>query len=103
MVFSDSLLSFLLERLNIKDNKIRLGTLAIIRHLITHIQKQMEDKKGVLVSGIKPLVLSETSLTVSFFDKLRKQSTEQISDQTRVVTDCHCYGRSWIFVVGRRG
>ena len=77
-MFSDTIISFLLERINTKDIKLKLGNLQIIRHLITHIgksisnkllsriaEKQMEDKRGVLVSGIKPLVQTEPTWTVN--------------------------------------
>lgn len=64
ITYSDTIISYLLERVPSKDVKIKLGTLSIIRHLITHMEKGMEDKKGVVVSGIKPLVLTETSLTI---------------------------------------
>ncbi len=54
---------------------MRVGTLAIFRHLISRMGKtdcttnvcleaQLEDKKGLLVTGIKPLVANETSLVV---------------------------------------
>ena len=63
-VFSDSLVTFLLQSLQPKDPKIRLGTLAIIRHLVTHLVPELIDKKGLLVTGIKPLIATETSYTI---------------------------------------
>ena len=64
MGFSDTVITFLLERLNSKDPMIRYGTLAIFRHLISRLITQLEDKRGLLVTGIKPLINTETSLIV---------------------------------------
>ena len=36
VVFSDDIVTFLLEKLNTKDLRMKVGTLAIIKHLITH-------------------------------------------------------------------
>eukprot|EP01116_Phalansterium_solitarium_P016259 TRINITY_DN3745_c0_g1_i3.p1 TRINITY_DN3745_c0_g1~~TRINITY_DN3745_c0_g1_i3.p1 ORF type:complete len:1692 (-),score=828.04 TRINITY_DN3745_c0_g1_i3:272-5347(-) len=57
--YSDTLVTFLLERIHHKELKIKVGTLGIIRHLITHLATPLEDKKGLLVSGIKALTGAE--------------------------------------------
>lgn len=64
MVFSDSVITYLLERINNKDVRMKIGTIAIIRHLVTHNVEQLDDKRGLLVSGIKPLCNTEPSWTV---------------------------------------
>eukprot|EP01094_Clydonella_sp_ATCC50884_P016628 TRINITY_DN2764_c0_g1_i4.p1 TRINITY_DN2764_c0_g1~~TRINITY_DN2764_c0_g1_i4.p1 ORF type:complete len:993 (-),score=383.24 TRINITY_DN2764_c0_g1_i4:263-3241(-) len=64
-VFSDQLLEYLLVRLDLLKQKsatIRAGTLNILRHLITRLDDQLADKKERIISGVKPLVESETAL-----------------------------------------
>lgn len=70
-VYSDTLVSFLLGRLEISQKKdkgggptVRASALVILRHLITRLDPQLEDKKGLLVSGLKPLALHETDYFV---------------------------------------
>lgn len=61
IAFSENIISFLLERFNPKekDMKVRVGTLAIIRHLITHSENRLDDLRGLIVTGVKPLVQNE--------------------------------------------
>eukprot|EP01119_Soliformovum_irregulare_P013154 TRINITY_DN3473_c0_g1_i1.p1 TRINITY_DN3473_c0_g1~~TRINITY_DN3473_c0_g1_i1.p1 ORF type:complete len:1648 (+),score=609.13 TRINITY_DN3473_c0_g1_i1:20-4963(+) len=66
IMYSDSLVSHLLSHLQGKESKYKLGTLAIIRHLITHAVDPLEDKRGVIVSGIKPLILTEQNLSIKY-------------------------------------
>eukprot|EP00013_Stygamoeba_regulata_P006034 CAMPEP_0177640424 /NCGR_PEP_ID=MMETSP0447-20121125/6535_1 /TAXON_ID=0 /ORGANISM="Stygamoeba regulata, Strain BSH-02190019" /LENGTH=1747 /DNA_ID=CAMNT_0019142493 /DNA_START=242 /DNA_END=5485 /DNA_ORIENTATION=- len=65
-VFSGPLIAFLLDRLDITRQKsatVRSGTLLIIRHIANRISSgPLDDKKGLLVSGMKPLVLHESDL-----------------------------------------
>lgn len=64
--FSDNVITFLLEILQkTKDPKIRKGTIGIIKHLVTHASQQNADKKGLLVSGLKNIVETETSYEVT--------------------------------------
>eukprot|EP01117_Protostelium_nocturnum_P011732 TRINITY_DN4276_c0_g1_i1.p1 TRINITY_DN4276_c0_g1~~TRINITY_DN4276_c0_g1_i1.p1 ORF type:complete len:1650 (+),score=410.28 TRINITY_DN4276_c0_g1_i1:183-5132(+) len=64
LVFSDEIATFILEKLNTKDPKIKIGGLAILKHLVTRLVKDFADKKGLLVTGIKPLILSERDLRI---------------------------------------
>lgn len=70
----------MLERFNPKekDMKVRVGTLAIIRHLITHsgtylsmfgcwlylLENRLDDLRGLIVTGVKPLVQNERDYKV---------------------------------------
>lgn len=58
--YSDVLVAYLLGRLEQKESRTRTGALVVIRHLVTRLTKELEDKKGLLVSGVKPLVTNET-------------------------------------------
>ncbi|PRP83406.1 hypothetical protein PROFUN_09434 [Planoprotostelium fungivorum] len=67
LVFSDEIATFLLEKLNSKqssDIKMRVGGLALLKHLVTRLVKQFEDKRGLLVTGIKPLIVNEKELRI---------------------------------------
>lgn len=79
IAFSENIISFLLERFNPKekDMKVRVGTLAIIRHLITHsgifiyfgcsprpLENRLDDLRGLIVTGVKPLVQNEKDYKV---------------------------------------
>jgi len=65
--YSEQLCSYLLARLDItkvKSASIRGGTLGILKHLITRLGDQLEDKKELILSGVRPLIDNETSLEV---------------------------------------
>jgi len=64
--FSENIISYLLERLGPKekDMKMKIGTLAIIRHLITHSENRLDDLRGLIVTGVKPLTVSEPNLKI---------------------------------------
>lgn len=65
--YSEQLCSYLLARLDItkvKSASIRGGTLGILKHLITRLGNQLEDKKELILSGVRPLIDNETSLDV---------------------------------------
>jgi len=67
LVFSDEIASFLLDKLNSKqssDQKMRIGGIALLKHLVTRLVKEFEDKRGLLVTGIKPLIVSEKDLKI---------------------------------------
>ncbi|EFA77696.1 hypothetical protein PPL_12305 [Heterostelium album PN500] len=63
--FSDPLVHFLSQRLEIKDSRSRGGSLSILRHIITRLDNELgEEKKCLILSAVKPLVQTETSLFV---------------------------------------
>ncbi|BFZ13379.1 hypothetical protein BsWGS_16418 [Bradybaena similaris] len=53
--FSGKLVGVLLGKLETKDEKIKIGILSIIKHVINAAVSAMEDKKEVIVSGLKGL------------------------------------------------
>ncbi|KAL6063739.1 HEAT repeat domain containing protein [Balamuthia mandrillaris] len=66
-VFSEEVIHFLLGKLDPKICKsahLRAGTLRIFKHIVTRLERHMEGKKGLLVSGIQPSLKGETSLEV---------------------------------------
>eukprot|EP01127_Copromyxa_protea_P018695 TRINITY_DN5940_c0_g1_i1.p1 TRINITY_DN5940_c0_g1~~TRINITY_DN5940_c0_g1_i1.p1 ORF type:complete len:1700 (-),score=516.03 TRINITY_DN5940_c0_g1_i1:86-4894(-) len=64
--FIDTVLTFLFMRLQKGDAKVRHGVLLIIKHLITRNQIQLEDsnRKGLVLSSLRPLVEGEQDLLV---------------------------------------
>jgi len=65
--YAEQLCSYLLARLDItkvKSASIRAGTLGILKHLVTRLGSQLEDKKELILSGVRPLIDNETSLEV---------------------------------------
>ncbi len=54
----------MLGRIEQKDFRTRNGALNVVKHIVTRLDKELEDKKGLLVSGVKPLVSNETVLSV---------------------------------------
>ena len=64
-VFIDVVLSFLLQQLESKEISKKLGTLEILKHLITRLDaNSLSDRKGLFVSGLKPLIKKETNYTI---------------------------------------
>ncbi|CAG5120746.1 unnamed protein product, partial [Candidula unifasciata] len=53
--FSGKLVGILLGKLETRDEKIKIGILSIFRHVINAAVSAMEDKKEVIVSGLKGL------------------------------------------------
>eukprot|EP01104_Vermistella_antarctica_P007673 TRINITY_DN1880_c0_g3_i1.p1 TRINITY_DN1880_c0_g3~~TRINITY_DN1880_c0_g3_i1.p1 ORF type:complete len:1673 (+),score=516.54 TRINITY_DN1880_c0_g3_i1:168-5186(+) len=64
--FIDEVASFLLgpKGLASKDANVRAGTLNIIRHLVNRLEDQIDDRKSMFVSGVKPLLSAESSVKV---------------------------------------
>ncbi|GAM26848.1 hypothetical protein SAMD00019534_100230 [Acytostelium subglobosum LB1] len=63
--FPDQLVSFLSQRLEIKDPRSRAGSLSIIKHAISRLDAELgEERKMMILSAIKPLIGTETSLFV---------------------------------------
>ncbi|XP_071959367.1 maestro heat-like repeat-containing protein family member 1 [Antedon mediterranea] len=58
--FSDRIISYLLQKLEMNNEKIKLGTLAVFKQLINSGGVHMEDKKPLIVSGLK-IMLSDTN------------------------------------------
>lgn len=61
--YSDKVVANLLLRLEQKDEKTRIGSLHIIRHLVNSGGPQMEVKKALVISGLR-LLIQEPSLKV---------------------------------------
>eukprot|EP01101_Sappina_pedata_P011357 TRINITY_DN7637_c0_g1_i1.p1 TRINITY_DN7637_c0_g1~~TRINITY_DN7637_c0_g1_i1.p1 ORF type:complete len:1380 (-),score=647.08 TRINITY_DN7637_c0_g1_i1:49-4188(-) len=62
--FLDALLAYLITQLNSKDSNIRAGTLAIVRQLINRLDDEIQEKKDLILSGLKVISTTETSLLV---------------------------------------
>ena len=61
---SNRVVAFLLQKLEVSQEKIRLATLNVIKHLINSCDSELEDKKPLLISGLN-IILQEQSLKVS--------------------------------------
>ncbi|KAF2070139.1 hypothetical protein CYY_008538 [Polysphondylium violaceum] len=62
--YSDGIVSFINQKLENKDPRSRFGCLSIIRHIVTRLNTELADKKSLILSAVKPLVQTETSLFV---------------------------------------
>ena len=58
--FSDRAVSFLLDKLNQPQERVKLGALSVLRHLINTAAPQLQDKHQLILSGLK-LVLHDPS------------------------------------------
>eukprot|EP00055_Hartaetosiga_balthica_P017962 m.125831 g.125831 ORF g.125831 m.125831 type:complete len:1630 (-) comp9433_c5_seq1:159-5048(-) len=59
--FSSKLLSFLFVKLEIQNEKSRIGTLRCLKHLINACGEALKDKKELIVTGLKPLLETEST------------------------------------------
>lgn len=60
---SNRVIGFLLQKLEVSQEKVRLATLNVIKHLINSCDTELEDKKPLLVSGLN-IILQEQNLKV---------------------------------------
>lgn len=60
----DAVLAFVLSKLEPRDAMCRLGAIAILKHLVVSIKSELDDKKLLVVSGVKPVAASETNIAV---------------------------------------
>eukprot|EP00118_Oscarella_pearsei_P020078 m.216312 g.216312 ORF g.216312 m.216312 type:complete len:1058 (+) comp39860_c0_seq3:99-3272(+) len=58
--YSDRVVGFLLTKLEIKEERSRIGTLEILKYLINSSDEEMDTKKSLTVSGLK-ILLSENN------------------------------------------
>ncbi|PIK34373.1 putative maestro heat-like repeat-containing protein family member 1, partial [Apostichopus japonicus] len=58
--FSDRVINFLLAKLEPNNERVRIGTLSIFRQLINSAGPHLEDKKSLILSGLK-IGLQETN------------------------------------------
>ena len=60
---SNRVVAFLLQKLEVTQEKVRIATLNVIKHLINSCDAELEDKKPLLISGLN-IILLEQSLKV---------------------------------------
>ncbi|XP_077982268.1 maestro heat-like repeat-containing protein family member 1 [Glandiceps talaboti] len=58
--FCDKVITYLLQKLETANDKVRIGTLSIFKHLINSQDSLMEGKKELIVTGMK-IILPETN------------------------------------------
>ncbi|KNC53573.1 uncharacterized protein AMSG_01283 [Thecamonas trahens ATCC 50062] len=58
-VFSEYLVDFLVRRCDEKTPASRIGTLAVLRHIVLVLDEELESQKELIVSGIKPLLADD--------------------------------------------
>ena len=58
--FSDKIINFLLEKLNQPNEKFKIGSLSIIRHLMNSSSQKLDDKQKLIIAGLK-MVLQDPS------------------------------------------
>ncbi|GCC19706.1 hypothetical protein chiPu_0021132 [Chiloscyllium punctatum] len=51
--YTDRLIAFLLQRLEVHSERTRIGTLTVIKHLINSASPQLESKKAQILAGMK--------------------------------------------------
>ncbi|KAK3746766.1 hypothetical protein QZH41_013595 [Actinostola sp. cb2023] len=61
--FSDRVLAFLLAKLEAKDERVRIGSILILKHLVNSSGTYLENKEDLIVSGVQILLL-DTNLKV---------------------------------------
>lgn len=62
--FSERILPFLLQKFEQNNERMRIGTLIVLKHIINSCPEQMADKKQIVISGLR-LLLAETNNRVS--------------------------------------
>lgn len=60
------MIPFLLQKLEQNNEKNRIGSLTILRHIINSCDEQMTNKKQIVISGLR-LLLNDTNNRVIFF------------------------------------
>ncbi|CAI8027036.1 Maestro heat-like repeat-containing protein family member 1 [Geodia barretti] len=63
LIYSNHAVGFLLQKLEVAQEKVRVPTLEILKHIINSCDEVMAVKKSLVVSGLK-IVLNEQSLRV---------------------------------------
>ena len=69
------MVAFLLQKLEVNQERVRVATLNVIKHLINSCDSELEDKKPLIISGLN-IILLENNLKV----------TNLLSQQTLKVT-----------------
>lgn len=54
--FCDKILPFLLQKFEQNNDKLRVGSLTVIRHIINSATKQMANKRELVLSGLRPIL-----------------------------------------------
>ncbi|XP_077869460.1 maestro heat-like repeat-containing protein family member 1 [Saccoglossus kowalevskii] len=54
--FCDRIITYLLQKLELANEKLRIGTLSILKHLINSLDALLENKKSLIVTGLKILL-----------------------------------------------
>ncbi|XP_078061865.1 maestro heat-like repeat-containing protein family member 1 isoform X2 [Mustelus asterias] len=51
--YTDRLIAFLLQKLEVHNERIRIGTLTVLKHLINSVSPQLESKRCLILTGMK--------------------------------------------------
>ncbi|XP_054723118.1 maestro heat-like repeat-containing protein family member 1 [Uloborus diversus] len=79
-VYSNRLLSFLLQRLDSNNESYKIGSLTVIKHLINSCDEHISSKIPLIISGIKPVlesgnkvkkVIAQVIVTLAHHDHLK--------------------------------
>lgn len=63
--YSDRMLPFLLQKFEQNNEKIRIASLTVLRHLINSSEEQMANKKQIVISGLR-ILLNDPNNKVGF-------------------------------------
>ncbi len=63
--YSDKLVPFLIQTFEKKDEKTRIASLTVLKHMINSCKEHMENKKQLVVSGLR-LLVNEMNNKVAF-------------------------------------
>ena len=58
--FGDKLVYYLLHKMQSVQDSTKLGAIDLIRHLLNCSEANMEDKRSLIVMGLKPLLCDDT-------------------------------------------
>jgi hypothetical protein len=63
--FADRLVYYLLHKMQSVNDSTKLGAIDLIRHLLNSAECSMEDKRALIVMGLKPLLRDEGFIIIS--------------------------------------
>ena len=93
---SNRVVAFLLQKLEVSQEKVRLATLNVIKHLINSCDAELEDKKPLLISGLT-IILQEQSLKVGLPAKMLTQHL--LLWMHLLIVRCHAHTCSSIGII----
>ncbi|XP_069771217.1 maestro heat-like repeat-containing protein family member 1 isoform X2 [Narcine bancroftii] len=64
--YTDRLIAFLLQKLEVHNERVRIGALSVVKHLVNSASTQLENKKLLILSGLKLMIQDNNSYKVKW-------------------------------------